>query len=294
MTALAVFMPADATALFGGNEGKQVLSYITRQGYGNREYLADGIWIPEPKGTVTGSRYNVESISMQLGEIAGAWKYVKERSMQPPEKPDKVLEQLSMARLKPEPLRLFSPWGPRYKKASPRIEKGDPELMTLDEIKEIFAVFGENGYDIDFLLMPADTYGTEINSLPAGFVSEYFKWLEECACTELGNVTVKPWSVIREEQRSLYDKLRAEIDKNFSEFVGDGEYRRAVNVAKRFSPKSEESSRQYCIERLVEGNIISAAYDPIKLSIVRKEKDSLDGPLRRIYVVANRAPWLGR
>ena len=43
----------------------------------------------------------------------------------------------------------------------------------------------------------------------------------------------------------------------------------------------------------MEGNIVNEVYSPLKLSLVRREKDALDGPLKRIYIVQNKAPWLG-
>lgn len=189
---------------------------------------------------------------------------------------------------------LFSPWGPRYNRTSSRIEENDPEINTLREIKIVLDRFGSCGYNVDLLLMPADAYGTEVNSLPKDFVSNYFKWLEEWTYKEIGKVNVKLWSTIKDEQRKRYDELSGEIDQNFSDWIKDDEYENAVRVARVFNPKkAEQSARRYCIERLVEGNIISEVYDPIKLSLVRKEKDSLDGPLKRIYIVQKRVPWLG-
>lgn len=231
-----------------------------------------------------------------MGCLADIWRYIKERSIQPPEKPDKILEQLAKARLLPECLRLFSPWGPRYNGDSPRIVETDPEIATLREVRDIFKKLEDSGYRIDFLLMPADAYGTEVNNLPQDFVQEYFSWLAEWVYRELGEtkISVRPWSSIRDGQSDLYGKLRVDADKNFFMRVRNGEYSRAVNVARVFNPgRPEESARRYCIERVVEAEIINRVYDPVKLSIVRKEKDSLDGPLKRVYIVQKRAPWLG-
>jgi hypothetical protein len=194
---------------------------------------------------------------------------------------------------------LFSPWGPRYNNRSPKIEENDPETNTLREIKNIFNKFNDLGYTIKFLLMPADAYGTEVNNLSQTFVTDYFKWLEDRTNKELKtlnqcDVEVKLWSEIREEQKNRYDTLSFEIDQNFNSYIKDGEFQNAMQVAKVFNPKNAQSSaRKYCIERLVEGNIINEIYTPIKLSLVRKEKDTLDGPLKRIYLIKNRAPWLG-
>lgn len=281
--------------LFGGNEGRQVLDYCTKLGYGSREYFVNGAWTQDRQGQIRGFRFNIEAIHPTVEALAGIWRYIKEKSVQPPEKPDKVLEQLARALFIPEKLRIFSPWGPRYYKETPRIEEGDPEVRTIREMKEVLNIIKGSGFTIDFLLMPADLYGTEVNNFASDFVREYFQWVGEWACKELGTeVTVKPWSAIRNEQIRRYDDLRTEIDKNFKRWVKEGEYRTAVGVARRFSPeRAEESARRYCIERLAEGNIISEVYDPIKVSLVKKEKDVLDGPLKRVYIIRNRKPWMG-
>lgn len=56
------FTPQDAIELFGGNEGRQALDYITRRGYGSREYLVDGRWVPSPEGKISSRRYRVPPI----------------------------------------------------------------------------------------------------------------------------------------------------------------------------------------------------------------------------------------
>lgn len=236
---------------------------MTKQGYGSREYLVDDIWISGPKGKVRGVRFNLETVLPKVEDMAGIWKYIKERGIQTPEKPDKILEQLATARLLPERLRLFSPWGPRYNKDTPEIKESDPEIATLREVSSILNRFRESGYDIDFLLMTADAYGTEVNNLSKEFVADYFKYLEECVYREVGKagVSVKAWSSIRDEQRTRYDELVEEIDRNFYDWIKEGEYKNSLRVAKFFNPdNAEESSRRYCIERLTEGNIINEIY----------------------------------
>ena len=225
------------------------------------------------------------------------WKYIKEKSIQSPVWADKILEQLLRTRFRGEKLVLFSPWGPRYNRSTPIIENSDPETQTLGEIREVFETFRSFGYNINFVLMPADAYGTEVNSLSPQFVDEYFKRVEDLATRTLdsvANVDIKRWSLIRQENRDRYSGLRDEIDEKFSNWIKDKEFRNAIKVASVFNPKeAKASARRYCIERLVEGILINEVYNPIKLSIVKKEKDKLDGPLKRIYVVGNRAPWLG-
>ncbi len=293
--ALAVFTKQEVVEIFGGNEGTGILDYITRNQYGGREYLVDGVWRKTPEGRISGYRYDVEDFAVELVDITAAWKFIKDSSIENPAKPDKILEQLALARLQQGNLQIFSPWGPRYKKNTAKIVAGDPEIDTLREINQVFGRLVENNYKIRFLLMPADTYGTEINGLDKNFVKEYFKCLENAAYSELAKVAdveVMPWSRITEICKS-YEEIKREIEVNFSARIGDSEYERAVNTARRFNPRNaEQSARKYCIERATEAEIIQSLYEPIKMSLVRKEKDSLDGPLKRIYIIGKRAPWL--
>ncbi|MBI1972238.1 MAG: hypothetical protein HYS53_02960, partial [Candidatus Aenigmarchaeota archaeon] len=310
---MVYFTPQDAIELFGGNEGRQALDYITGKGYdrttgqfyGYREYLVDGSWITEPLGRVSGSRYRVNA--GDVWAIAEAWKYIKRISVEKPEKPDKILEQLIDARLEPakmpvgtlvQKLRLFSPWGPRYQNSSPEIKESDPEIATLKEMRTALYQFSAAGYVPNLLLMPADVYGTEINGLPERFVREYFKWLEEAALATLGgvaDVNIMPWSEIRSNNKKRYAELKRGFEKEFVALVKPGEFAKAVKVAAAFgSGRPEQDAKRYCVERMAEAEVIYSAFkDPIKLSLVRKEKDALDGPLKRIYIIKNRAPWMG-
>lgn len=201
------------------------------------------------------------------------------------------------ARQESKPVQFFSPRGPRYKNKDSLIRTGDPEMQTLQDIGEIFRTLSEEGFQVRFLLMPADLYGTAINGLSPVFVKDYFQSLEERAQEKLSvasEVLVRPWSQIR-ERSWLYESLQEEVTEDFSKFVSATEYNSALKTAQAFNPqKREESARAYCVERVVEGRIIEKLYSPIKLSLVRKEKDMLDGPLKRLYVISeqNRAPWL--
>ncbi|MBI3412556.1 MAG: hypothetical protein HY051_00555 [Candidatus Aenigmarchaeota archaeon] len=201
------------------------------------------------------------------------------------------------AKLKPAKLRLFSPWGPRYNKKTSEIRGFDPEIGTLLEMRLTLEQLEGLRYPTELFLMPADVYGTEINNLSPQFVKEYFMQLS-CAATsilgEMTELTIKPWSEIRDENYELYRVGCSLATSDFSSLVKAGELERAVRITQNFGAKNpEESARKYCVERLVEAALIADLYDPIKLSLVRKEKDSLDGPLKRIYIIKNRAPWMG-
>lgn len=297
---MIIFTEKEATKLFEGNEGREVLSYIVKQGAGKKEYLSDGLWVDKPLGKIRGSRYNFNGWDKEIENIIKIWNYLKSKSSQIAVRGDEIIRKIINSQLKKEELVFFSPWGPRYNRKESKIDKEDLEIRTLKEIEEIFKEFNLRDYKINFILMPADVYGTEINNLPEQFVSNYFSYLGDLARLILGSlakISIAPWSKIRTENREKYEKLKREIDNRFFDFIKGGEYEKAFETACFFNCENEQrakmSARKYCIERLVEGNIISEVYDPIKLSLVRKEKDALDGPLRRIYIIKNKAPWMG-
>ena len=265
---MSVFTSREANKLFGGNEGDQLLSYVMRQGFGNKEYFVEGNWISRPEGKIRGSRYIFPSDFSKIQNIANIWNWIKEKSIQTPTYTDKVLQQLSDSLLMSQRLCFFSPWGPRYNNNSPIIKEYDSEIMTLRELKTILQTFREKGYTPDLLLMPADAYGTEINGLSETFVDDYFKSLEEWTHKELGETKVRVvrWSHVRDEQRELYDTLCQRVDQAFDEYINGRIYRNSIEVAKVFNPnQAKESARKYCIERIVEGEIISRVYNPINI-----------------------------
>ncbi len=293
---LVGFTVAEAKELFGGNEGRQIFDYLSRQGYAQREYCSAGEWKSQPGNGVTGLRYKVNGKNTEIRDAATIWKYIKARSIQTPAKPDKILEQLVDVKLKGEELVLFSPWGPRYKSSTAKIKPSDKEIATLEEVGEILDEFNNRGYSVTLFLLAADVYGTEIDGLPGQFVLDYFSEVEEKAEGILdgkGRLIVKLLSAFREEQSELYEQWRGEFDKNFSTWVKQEVYSSTVRIARVFNPKkAEESARRYCIERLTEAYLIQTMYDPIKLSLDRKEQGALDGDLKRAYIVRNKAPWL--
>ena len=244
-----------------------------------------------------GSLYRAYRFSLaEVDAVAAIWNYIKDVSIERPVKSDKILEKLACAAFNQTPVRLFSPWGPRYKNPSPRIQESDPEVNTLLEMKAVVDEFQSRGVKTNILIMPADVYGTEINGLPADFVYSYFSYLEDMARGKLGNVDIKSWSSIRRENWEMYEKVTLNPDESLErelERVFDKEFEKAGVVARRFNPSNAmTSAKRYIVERLAEAMIIDSVYSPVKLSLVRKEKDSLDGPLPRVYLVKNRAPWM--
>ncbi len=230
-------------------------------------------------------------------DVENAYRFIVMRSKntggQKPVRLEGVLDNFATARFEGTELNFFSPWGPRYKISTPEIEENSPEMKTIGELVEIFQEFVGFGYKPRLVLMPADTYGIEINNLPSEFVVIYFDSLSRVLAKELGDLVkleIKPWSEIRNEDRERYDELYEEMAARWKYSSLPS---RAVNTARFFNPdKPEDSARRYIIERMVEATIIEERYAPIKLSLVRKEKDELDGALRRIYIIRNKAPWM--
>ncbi len=286
--------PNDVRSIYG-NKGKLVLDYLVRNGFCVKEYYVDGEWIERPVGSVRGIRYAIENLKI-LDDICGIINYIDSESIQDPVKYDDIFDQFLSGRTNGCNITFYSPWGPRYKSKRATIENGDPEITTLYQIQQTLEEFRIRGYKTSLLLMVADTYGTEINGFSEDFVLEYFRWLEDRSFQIIGresNLSVFKWSDIRSNNSGLYTETRELANNNFRNLVTENEYRKAADVARKFNPdNSEKSARNYCIERVTEGILIDLLFNPIKLSLVRKEKDALDGPLKRIYVVKNRAPWL--
>lgn len=294
--ALIVFTVAEAKAMFGGNEGRQLIDYVSKN-YGAREYLVDGIWMSSHSDRVQDSRALLEPRVIQAcSDVASIWNLIKMQSTNGPVKPDKILEQLIDARIKGTQLTLFSPWGPRYKTTRTSILDSDPEVKTLTEVSDFLKRLNNSGFSVRYVLMPADLYATEVNSLAASSVMPYFSNVASAAREIQGGIcelAVTPWSEIRSANLEKYESLRTSLDSDFSRSIRSGELRKALDVAKRYNPGDyEASARRYCIERVCEARIIEDVLSPIKLSLVRAEKDALDDPLKRIYIVSSQAPWM--
>lgn len=265
---------------------------MVRSGICLKEYKVGDVWTRQPEGIVTDVRYDVSRVDQELQDIGGIFRYIEKLSIESPENADKVRERIFLTRFNNSELILFSPWGSKYSNK----DDLEAETITLQEIRDRLRRFRETNYKTNFLLMPADLYGTEINRLSESKVTEYFKRLSELAFMtfdDITSLTIKAWSQIREENDLKYQELKRQFDEGFDERIKKGLYERALSSAKIFgSLDPEDSARRYCIERLTEGYLIEEVYSPIKLSLVRKDKDILDGPLPRFYIIKNRAPWL--
>ena len=291
---LDVVTKAQAEELFGGREGSDFATRLAKLGLGKR-------------------RIDVSYSNMYraLAENGNVWKKIKKMEVEKPKCPDGIVKKMAYSVATQESLWLFSPWGPRYKKKTPVIKNNDPEIYTLKQLKRVFDIFKEGVSSVNLLVMPADVYGTDINGLPEQFVREYFAYLEDAAreCFDGAGLIVKPWSMIREENGNRYSELKSWVDEDFDWWIAGNEYRTALKTARVFNPRDpEKSAQQYCKERFIEADIVGQQYDPIKISLVRKEKDGLDtgnelrsskkGPIytlnKTLYVIPekNRAPWM--
>jgi len=286
-----VLLPSQINEMFGDRNGIQLVDRLVKLGVCSKEYKVDDSWLKEPAGRVTAVRYDVSAIRASLQDVAEMLKYLKYQAIQAPVYAEKIRERLLLSRTNDNELIVFSPWGPKYSGEMDLI----PETKTLEEVRERLK-FAQNKLKTRYLLMPADLYGTEINRLSESAVKGYFERLSQLTYQILGettSVSIKPWSEIRSENYSRYEELLRKFTAEFDSQVGEDEYRKAIRISKIFgSENPAESARRYCLERLIEAVLIDELFSPVKLSLVKKEKDILDGPLPRIYIISNRAPWL--
>jgi hypothetical protein len=291
------------------------LSWLVRTGKAEKQLEAEGRKItlrrstetPLPSGTTpTAVIYILEQSDYEkLCESKVVVDYIKSKSIEKPTCPkgmEGIEEVILNASFTNNPITFFTPWGPRYNNTRTTITESDPECATLFEMKEFFALLKSKGYAVVSKLMPADSYGLEVNSLPVAQVDNYFSSLKDVATSILSDVTLKidfrRWSEMAQSCGQEYANLKSKISNNFDVWVSSTEYNAAVKSARFFNPRdAEQSAKRYCIERVVEASVISnggAAEDLIKLSLVRKEKDLIDKVFKTLYVISNdvRAPWL--
>ncbi|MBT3406323.1 hypothetical protein HN419_04085 [Candidatus Woesearchaeota archaeon] len=278
--------------------GKKLLDYACKQVEGRKRFQVDDEWIDEPKGRITDVQYRLTPEAVN-GVLAAAqvWNMLEGRKQFKSTNPEEIVVKLWEKFVSGDELFLFTPWGPRYgyETRGTEIKENDAETKALEELAEVTKGIRDTGMNVTNLLMYADLYGTDVNGLPVNVVRAYGQSLKQTAVDRLQDPLVKPWSVIRSGAQDMYDALCAQVSEMFGTYVSEGTFEKMVKVGERFNPGSgRESSRKYCIERVVEARMIDLLYDPIKASMVIPEKDELDGSLKRVYVINNRAPWLGR
>jgi hypothetical protein len=183
----------------------------------------------------------------------------------------------------------FTPWGPKYTYKEKGTGIGEPERLTLDELNGIFRFFNnELGIPIKWYVLLADTYGTQINGLPDPVVNSYFSNLEQ-EISNMPGFETKWWSRVKDCDR--YVELEKQVSGNLFDYVTPEIFANNIEKSRKFGG-DESNAKAYSVERVVEGLLIEEMYSPLKVSLVASKNDVLDGPLRRIYVVENRKPWL--
>lgn len=275
------------------------MNWVAKQEYANKSYIVGEKRIKRPYGRVEGTEFELDSDSMSALETTNnVWNYMIGKGLENPSKPDKILKRLFRSQVCGNGLTLFSPWGPRYgyKIRGTRIKEGDPEVRTLEEIGDVLDKLDQMGCKQRLKLMLADKYGIDINGLPSEVVYEYFESLKEEAEKVFGDsIDLVTWSGICRELESEYGDLRSEVEENLGNYVNPGIMKNLIRISGRFNPDNpERAAREYAIERVTEGILVDRAEEPVKLSLVEGSKDNLDGPLPRIYLIRNKAPWMVR
>lgn len=203
------------------------------------------------------------------------------------------LEEKIIPRLRQEEITLFTPWGPRYDwlNRGSSINFDDREIVVLKFLAMILQKFRENMPEKNFkwLFLGANLYGTVINKLPEGVVSQYFVSLESWLKIILPEAEFHLWSEFTE----LAERYRELVRDNFFQFVD----LHLLNMAEKTAGAMGLGSnpKDYLVERLAEALFIEETFKPIKISCVGKYKDDkVDYQLPRLYFLSAEmwAPWL--
>lgn len=196
------------------------------------------------------------------------------------------------------PLVLFVPWGVR-----PSGTFGESELRALSYIERFQKNLNSYSFPSTVLIMPADVYAIEINNYPWEITTSYFNIVTDEARTR--DFNVKPWSIIRDENRDQYDRiLKWEANPTslwpvipkalwYRDLLGAA-YRRSKQVGDQ---AITTAAFNYLRERIAEARIIETVYKPIKLSMVSPKKDDIvDCDLPRLYILPKelRFPWIAK
>ncbi len=193
------------------------------------------------------------------------------------------------------PLTLFVPWGVR-----PEGNFGEREQAALTCIQNYQSLLDTYAIASTVLIMPADVYAIEVNGYAWEPTTNYFNRVT-CAA-ETKKFQVKPWSVIREENKETYTRILAgeaspeslwrSLPKSVWGDLLTAAYRRTKQKGDAAITKA---AFDYLKERIAEARIIESVYRPIKLSMVSPKKDDVvDCDLPRLYLLPQslRFPWI--
>lgn len=204
-----------------------------------------------------------------------------------------ISERIKKSRQDDSQLILFVPWGVRPA-GEIRLE-----FSVIEKLQNVKNQLNKFGVKAQILIMTADSYATEINKqVDPDAAIKYFSSIQ--AIAQENDFDYTTWSRIRKENFVIYQKLFREITEDTIRETIDqetisGALKSSARRSGNFSRRAvEQAAFAYMRERLIEGQLIDAVYKPIKVSAVVKYKDSLDGPLPRIYVIPQEEqfPWL--
>lgn len=205
-------------------------------------------------------------------------------SIYKPALPEEITRRVLESRTSGEPLTLFVPWGTRLE------GQIGPEPQVLDKILNVQRRMQQRGINAQVLLLPADSYATEINQVDPKWTADYFSEIRMMA--EARGFDMILWSQMKADNQSDYDAIAEGLDEEtIQQIISPYTIKGALLAAGRRSGyNSPEDIRNaafaYLRERICEGLIVDRLYQPIKLSGVSKKKDNdIDGPLPRLYLI---------
>lgn len=260
------------------------------------EYLVQGLWTSDRiQSRPDGKRIVFNDISQfrAARDAYFTWTDINPLQTYTSVLPEEIMRRIYSARLNGIPLPLFIPWGYR--------PTGEPsiEYKVLDRIQQYAEMFKKRRIPVEPLIMPADLYATEINGVDQNQVNGYFSFITEEA--KIRGFKVIPWSRIRRENETQYQNDVSNLSENIIRGLLENPVvdKTLEAAAKRVTVKSNQAIRlsafAYLRERICEANIIEKRYQPIKLSLVGKNKDNgVDRNLPRLYIIPEEQqfPWL--
>src|SRR3990167_4024766 len=239
------------------------------------EYLLDGVWTPfnpgrKPEGKRTVFR---DSESFRVAkDIYFAWQYIESLKQSNPVFPEKIITRLMRSRVLQEPLVIFIPWGVR--------PEGEPKFedAVMDRIQNFANQLTFFGISSQTLIMPADLYATEVNNIDQELTGNYFSKISDRAIQR--GFKVKPWSKIKDANYGDYQKLSSTLTTGGIKKILPEEFIfKAIQTARKRSGYTEKedietAAYRYLRERICEAVIVEKQYEPIKFSLVSKNKDN--------------------
>ena len=233
----------------------------------------------------------------------------KEWQIYPPVNPELTQKRIIASR--DSALRLFTPWGPPYNKEALDLREGS-EIKTLKKLAEIARLFASYEIDVQWVILGADLYGTEINRLgrldgppriSEEVVKRYFSNLNRALLVRLPQAKLYLWSQIRFEHQTAYSRYQEDYNtERIGQLIGETLLKQMTYTAKlicRLSSKEEAEimALRYLKERISEALLVEEIWQPIKISLAPPGKDEIvDMNLPRLYLIPKelQTPWLAK